>query len=146
MFGLSMVMIWLILMIVFIGMEMATLGLTSIWFALGALVAMLVAAIGGPIWLQIVIFAVVSMIALFGVRDIALKYFNQSREKTNIQGIIGKKGIVTEEISNIHATGRVTVGGQEWTARAEEEAAVYKEGEVVVVKHISGVKLIVSRE
>lgn len=137
---------WLIFMLVFVVFELVTMGLTTIWFALGALVALAIAAVSGPIWLQIIAFVVVSIAALFGVRNIAKDFFNQNREKTNAFSLIGKKGIVTEQISNIHAVGQVTVAGQEWTARAVDDSKVYEKGEMVVIRAISGVKLMVEKE
>ncbi|MBQ8816219.1 MAG: NfeD family protein [Lachnospiraceae bacterium] len=137
---------WLIVMIIFVIFELATMGLTSIWFALGALVALAVAAVGGPLWLQIIVFALVGLLTLFCVRNLAVTFFNQNRVKTNADGLIGRKGIVTEAISNIHATGQVTVAGQEWTARSVEEGVIYEEGAMVVIREIRGVKLIVEKE
>ena len=137
---------WLILMIVFIVFELVTMGLTTIWFALGSLVALAVAAVGGPVWLQILVFVIVSFATLFGVRNIAKDFFNQNRERTNAFGLIGKKGIVTEDISNIYATGQVTVAGQEWTARAVNDGNTYEKGEMVIIREISGVKLLVEKE
>jgi len=137
---------WLILMILFIIFELATMGLTTMWFALGALVALAIAAVGGPVWLQIIVFVAVSVLALFGFRNIATEFFNKSREQTNAFGLIGKKGIVTEEISNVLAVGQVTVAGQEWTARSVEDGVTYEKGTMIVVRDISGVKLIVEKE
>lgn len=137
---------WLIAMVLFIVMELATMGLTTIWFALGALTALAVAAVGGPVWLQVIVFTLVSLITLLGVRKIAVGYFNKNREQTNVMGLIGKKGIVTEAISNVLATGQVTVGGQEWMARTAEDSVTYEEGTMVVIRDIQGVKLIVEKE
>ena len=137
---------WLIVMIIFIIFELVTLGLTTIWFALGALVALAVAAVGGPLWLQILVFVLVSLLTLFGIRNLAVTFFNQNRAKTNADGLIGRKGIVTEEISNIHATGQVTVAGQEWTARSVADGVIYEAGAMVVIREIRGVKLIVEQE
>lgn len=137
---------WLIAIILFVVLELATMGLTTIWFALGSLTALAVAVVGGPVWLQAVVFTLVSFITLFGVRNIAAGYFNKNREQTNVMGLIGKKGIVTEKISNVLACGQVTVAGQEWTARTLEDGAVYEEGEMVVIRDIQGVKLIVEKE
>lgn len=137
---------WLIVMIIFIIFELVTLGLTTIWFALGSLVALAVAAVGGPLWLQILVFVLVSLLTLFGIRNLAVTFFNQNREKTNADGLIGRKGIVTEEISNIHATGQVTVAGQEWTARSVADGVIYEAGAMVVIREIRGVKLIVEQE
>ncbi len=137
---------WLVLMILFIIFELSTMGLFTIWFALGSLVALAIAAVGGPVWLQVLVFAVVSILSFFGVRNLALGFFNKNRVRTNADGLIGRKGIVTEQISNIHATGQVTVAGQEWTARAVDDDATYEAGTMVVIRSISGVKLIVEKE
>ena len=136
---------WLITMILFIGFELATMGLTTMWFALGSLAALVVAAVGGPVWLQVIVFFVVSLLALFGFRNLAKEHFNQNRVKTNADSLIGRKGIVTEEISNIYATGQVTVAGQEWTARSVDDSVTLEKGEMVIIRSISGVKLMVER-
>ena len=137
---------WLIALIIFIIFEVATLGLTTMWFALGALAAMAVAVVGGQIWLQITVFVVVSIVSLFGFRKVVLNLFNQNREKTNADGLIGKKGIVTEEISNLHANGQVTISGLEWMARSVNDDVTIEKGAVVVIREIRGVKLIVEKE
>ena len=136
---------WLITMILFIGFELATMGLTTMWFALGSLAALAVAAVGGVVWLQVIVFFVVSLLALFGFRNLAKDRFNRNRVKTNADSLIGRKGIVTEEVSNIYATGQVTVAGQEWTARSVDDSVTLEKGEMVVIRSISGVKLMVER-
>ena len=136
---------WLITMILFIGFELATMGLTTMWFALGALAALAVAAVGGSVWLQVIVFFAVSLLALFCLRNIAKGHFNRNREKTNADSLIGRKGIVTEDISNIYATGQVTVAGQEWTARSLDDSITLEKGEMVIIRSISGVKLMVER-
>lgn len=136
---------WLITMILFIGFELATMGLTTMWFALGALAALAVAAVGGPVGLQVIVFFAVSLLALFCFRNLAKDHFNRNRIKTNADSLIGRKGIVTEEISNIYATGQVTVAGQEWTARSVDDSVTLEKGEMVVIRSISGVKLMVER-
>ena len=136
---------WLIAMIIFIIFELATMGLTTMWFALGSLASLAVAAVGGPVWLQIIVFFAVSLLALFCFRNVAKDLFNQNREKTNADSLIGRKGIVTEDISNIYATGQVTVAGQEWTARSVDDDVTLEKGEMVIIRNISGVKLIVER-
>ena len=135
--------IWLVLLIVFIAVETATLGLASIWFAGGALIALIVAALNGPVWLQLVLFLITALVLLIFTRPVAVKYFNKDRVKTNVGSIIGKQGIVTAEIDNLQATGKVTVGGQEWSARSCEEGITIPEGAVVEVEAVSGVKLMV---
>ncbi len=135
--------IWLVLLIVFIAVEAATLGLASIWFAGGALIALIVAALKGPVWLQLVLFLITALALLIFTRPVAVKYFNKDRVKTNVGSIIGRQGIVTAEIDNLQATGKVTVGGQEWSARSCEEGITIPEGAVVEVEAVSGVKLMV---
>jgi membrane protein implicated in regulation of membrane protease activity len=137
---------WLIAMIIFIIFEVATLGLTTMWFALGSLAAMAVAVVGGKLWLQIAVFVIVSIVTMFCFRKVALNLFNQNREKTNADGLIGKKGIVTEKISNLHATGQVMISGLEWTARSVNDEVTIENGSVVVIREIRGVKLIVEKE
>ena len=135
--------IWLILLIVFIGVEAGTLGLTSIWFAGGALVALVAAALHAPVWLQLILFLATALLLLIFTRPVAVKYFNKDRAKTNMDSIVGKQAIVTAEIDNLMSAGKVVVSGQEWSARSLEEGITIQEGAVVVVEAISGVKLIV---
>ena len=134
---------WMVLLILCIGIEVLTLGLTTIWFAGGALVAIFANLLYAPIFVQIVLFFLVSLVLLFFTRPIAVKYFNRDRVKTNVESMVGRQAIVTEEIDNMKATGQVTVSGQEWTARSWDEGVKIPEGEIVAVKSISGVKLIV---
>ena len=137
------VIFWLVLLIICIGIEVATMGLTTIWFAGGALVAIFAAVVGAPIWLQAIIFIVVSLVLLFFTRPIAVKYFNKDRVKTNVESMVGRQAIVISEIDNLQGIGQVTVGGQEWSARSAEDQAKIAVGSVTVVVAISGVKLIV---
>lgn len=137
--------VWLILLIVFIGVEAATLGLASIWFAGGAFVSAIAAALHAPIWLQIVLFFATSLVLLYFTRPVAVKYFNKDRVKTNVESLIGETAVVTGEIDNLLSTGQVVINGQEWSARSAEENRI-PVGTVVVVESISGVKLIVRKE
>lgn len=134
---------WLIAMIVFVILELPTMGITTIWFALGSLTALAIAAVGGPMWLQVVVFLLVSFVALICFRKAVMSLFNKNRELTNAEGLIGKNAIVTEDISNLLSTGQVIVSGQEWTARSVQDDLILKKGEVVVIRAIQGVKLIV---
>lgn len=134
---------WLIILIVLIAIEIGTMGLTTIWFAGGSLIATIVAALGAPLYLQIVLFFTVSIVLLVFTRPIAVKYFNKDRVKTNAESLVGRQAIVTSQIDNLQGIGQVTVGGQEWSARASEEEAVIPIGVVVTVLAIHGVKLIV---
>ena len=134
---------WLALLIVCLVLEAATLGLTTIWFAGGALVAMVVALLGGPVWLQVLLFFVVSGILVVFTRPIAAKYFNQDRLKTNAESVVGKQAVVTAEIDNVKETGEVLVHGQEWSARGVAEYPQIAKDTVVIVDSIEGVRLFV---
>ncbi len=137
---------WLILMAVLLVIEIATLGLTTIWFAAGALVACIAAVVDAPIWLQAALFVVVSVLLLIFTRPLATKYLNSRTSKTNAESLVGRTAKVTKTINNIQAEGQVVVGGMEWTARSTDENVVIPEGAVVMIHGISGVKLIVSEK
>lgn len=135
--------LWLVLLVVFLVAEWATVGLVSIWFAGGALVALLLAIFGaGPV-AQVVVFLVVSAILLVGTRPFAVKYFNKKKAKTNYEGIIGTVVRVAETVDNFNQTGVAFADGKEWTVRAVENGMVIEEGKSAVVVAIQGVKLIV---
>lgn len=134
---------WLALMIVFIVVEIITVGLTSIWFAGGALAALLTALTGLGVAVQMVIFFGVSFILLFYTRPFALKYVKPHNVKTNYEEIIGKDVLVTERIDNKEGTGMAVFNGLEWTARSIEDQSVIDVGESAQVVEIKGVKLYV---
>lgn len=138
--------IWLIVFVVCIVAEIISMGLTTIWFAGGALVAAVVSAFGAPLWLQIALFAVVSLVLLYFTRPIAVKYFNKDRVKTNAESLVGKQAIVISEIDNLQGIGQVNVGGMEWSARTKTDEEKLPVGAVVVVLAINGVKLIVEEK
>ena len=138
--------VWVILMIVFLVVEGAAPGLVSIWFAIGALAALISSLLGAQIWLQAVWFVVVSLIALIATRPLAKKYVNSRTQATNADMLIGQECIVTETIDKLRGTGAVSVGGKVWTARADGEETVIEAGAVAVVERIEGVKLIVKRK
>lgn len=135
--------IWLFIMILMITIEFMTMGLTTIWFAGGALVALIVYALGFSSQMQLVVFLSVSIILLLFVAPWARKYFNRTRIKTNTMELIGKTGIVIESINNLLEEGTVKVGGMEWSARADKESSVIPLGAKVKITQIKGVKLIV---
>ncbi len=135
--------IWLIVLVVCICVELGTMGLTSIWFAGGSIPAIIAAAFGAPVWLQVILFLIVSLVLLFFTRPIAVKYFNKDRIKTNAESLIGRTAIVISDINNLEGIGQVTVSGQEWSARSTQEDVNIPVGSVVTVCAINGVKLIV---
>ena len=113
--------IWLVILAIMILIEAVTMGLTTVWFALGALGAAVVTGFGGGFWLQFTVFVILSFLSMIVFRPIAMRFFNPVKEKTNIDEIIGKKAVVIESIDNLQGTGKVRYQGMEWTARAEEE-------------------------
>lgn len=131
--------VWLIILAVMIIIEIATLGLTTIWFGIGAAV---VSGLGYGIWGQMGVFAVLSVIAMALCRPFAVKYLNREKEKTNIDEVVGKTAVVSKQINNEMATGEVTLNGMDWTARSED-GSVIEEGKRVTVVSVQGVKLIV---
>lgn len=142
----EMMIFWLVLLILCIVVEILTLGLTSIWFAGGALIAVLACLLQAPIFVQVILFFLVSLVLLFFTRPLAVKYFNRDRVRTNVESMVGRQAIVTGEIDNVQAAGQVTVSGQEWSARSTDDKVRIPAGAVVSVVAVSGVKLIVKAE
>lgn len=136
--------IWLSVFVLCLIIEIITLGLTSIWFTGGALLAMVIALVKGPLWLQILVFLVTSIVLMIFTRPIAMKYFNKNRIKTNVETMAGKRAIVTETVDNLKGTGKIVTDGMEWTARSKEDSII-EEGSVVTVIEIQGVKAIIRK-
>lgn len=141
----ALIVFWLVLAIVFAAVELATVGLVSIWFAAGAFAALLVAVLHGNLILQVIVFLAVSIVLLVSTRSWAKKYLNSKIQKTNVDSVIGEKTRLTERVSNLDQTGKAVVLGQEWTARAAHDNEIIEQGELVEVVAVSGVKLIVKR-
>lgn len=135
--------VWLVLTVVFLIAEAATVTVISLWFAAGALAAMAVALLGGGIWLQTGVFLAVSAIALTALRPLVRKYLTPKLAATNIDSVIGSVGIVTGAIDNIAAVGQVKLNGMEWSARSSS-GEVIPEGTRIRVDRIEGVKVFVS--
>ena len=134
---------WLAIFIVLLVIEIITMGLTTIWFAGGALMALAAGLLGFGNTVQIVVFVVVSALLLILTRPLAVKYFNQERLKTNAESLIGQRALVIEDIDTLEARGRVEIRGQEWAAKTDEPDGKLAKNTVVVVNGIQGVKLIV---
>ena len=137
---------WLIAFVVLLIVEIFTMGLTTIWFAGGALLAWLAAMLGCGIGIQIVVFAAASIILLVLTRPYAVKYFNKDRVKTNAESLIGQYAVVVEDIDTLKALGRVEVQGLEWAAKTEEPDGKIEKDGVVIIREIRGVTLIVSKK
>lgn len=144
MFEISAAAYWLIILVILIAFEIATMGLTTIWFAGGALVAAIVAAMGVSEPVQIIVFLIVSVGLLFLTRPIAMKYVNQRVEKTNVASLLGQDTIVIERIDGMAGTGQVRINGLEWLAKGVDPNEIIEENTVVTIKKIQGVKAIVS--
>ena len=137
--------LWLILVVVFAVLEGVSVSLTSIWFAAGALAALFVSFAVSAIWVQALVFAVVSLAALLLIRPLAQRMMQpRGKVPTNADRILGREGVVTETVDNLAATGQVKVAGQVWTARSENDERIFA-GEQVKVLRIDGVKLLVER-
>lgn len=136
--------VWLAAFVILVGIETATMALTTIWFAGGAIAAFFMALAGMSIYVQLAVFLIVSCGLLFFTRPFALRFVNKNTVKTNVEGLIGRKARVTSDIDNDLAAGAAVVGGQEWTARSEDGTPI-ETGSMVEIKRVDGVKLIVSR-
>ena len=137
--------VWLALLVFFAIAEAVTIGLVSVWFAAGALVALLSTFFTANIWFQIFLFLAVSAVAMAVLRPLARKYVLPTVVPTNADRVIGRQAVVTEAIDNLNGKGVVVVFGVAWTARSEDGGPI-PEGTTVVVKRIEGVKLFVTAE
>lgn len=142
MFELTYEYIWLALVIIFAVIEAATAGLTVLWFAIGSAAALIAAAFGGPIWLQIILFIIISFACLILVRPLAKKKLNKKTQATNADRVIGMEAIVTEDIDNINSKGAVNINGITWSARSEDGQTILAGCRVKVIR-IEGVKVFV---
>ena len=135
--------LWLVLFVGFLIVEASTVAVVSVWFALGALAAMVASLLSGQLWLQILLFVVVSAGFLMLLRPITRKILTPRIQKTNVDAVLGTVGVVTEEIDNIRACGQVKLGAMTWTARSTAGEAI-PQGTQVVVDRVEGVKLYVT--
>ena len=135
--------VWLLLLVVFLAAEAATVSMVSLWFAVSALVALLVALPGGPGWLQGTLFLVISAVLLALLRPLVKRYVTPRITATNVDSVIGSTGLVTTAIDNVSAVGQVKLGAMEWTARSTSGQLI-PVGTRVRVDKIEGVKVYVS--
>ena len=138
------IIIWLILLVIFLIVEAACpIHLVSLWFAAGALVAAIVSMLGGPVWLQIVLFLVVSVSLLVALWPITKKFLQPKISPTNVDANIGIQCYVTAAVDNLAAQGQIKLNGLEWTARSTTGETI-PEGTLVQVDRIEGVKAFVT--
>ena len=138
-----MTIVWLVLMVVFLLAETATVTMVSLWFAAGSLVALVATLLHAQLWLQVTLFLAVSALLLAALRPMAQKHFTPKLSKTNVDAIVGSRGYVTADIDHISATGTVKLGAMEWTARSTSGSIIPK-GTLVQVDKIEGVKAFVT--
>ncbi|MCR4999493.1 MAG: NfeD family protein [Lachnospiraceae bacterium] len=136
---------WLAIGVIALVVELITIGLTSIWIVGGALAAILINALHGPVWLQIVVFFIVTFVLLYFTRPWAVKYLNRHRSATNADSAIGHQVRIIERVDNVNETGRAIYNGMEWTARAASSDEIFEINELAEVVEISGVKLMVKK-
>ena len=136
------VFIWLGIMIVLLLAEAATVGLTTIWFAAGALAAMVLCALGVGAFGQWTVFFIVSLVLLYFTRPIALKWMTPHKLRTNYENAVDKTVRITERVDNIAGTGAAVLNGQDWTARMQQDDVTLEPGELATVAAVEGVKLI----
>lgn len=134
---------WLLLFVVFLMAEASTVTVISLWFAVGAMAAMITSFLGGEFWLQAIVFFSVSVVCLCALRPLTKKYFTPKITRTNVDAVVGTTGIVVETVQNDLTQGRVKLGGMEWSARSST-GEILKEGAQVKVDRVEGVKVFVS--
>lgn len=141
-----MALIWLVILVVLLIIEVLTLNLTTIWFAGGAVVALVATYFKVDFSVQVVLFLAVSLLVLFLLRPSVVKKYNSKLVQTNARALIGQKASVIETINNDEATGVAVINGQEWSARAKEDDMIIEAGNKATVIDIQGVKLILSNK
>lgn len=134
---------WLGAFVVFLAIETGTLGLVSIWFAAGAMTALLVAWLGGMVWLQVLVFLVVSCATLASLRPLAKKYIAPKITATNADRLIGTVAVLSGDVDNLAAKGEVILGGIPWSARSTNGEPI-PAGTTVRVDRMEGVRVYVT--
>lgn len=135
-----MYMLWIILAIVFLAVEFGTVALISLWFVGGSVAALAVSLLDGPLWLQVLVFGLVSLALLLMVRPFLKKYIDPRKVQTNVDAMRGKQAVLTETVDNLNATGALQISGVVWTARSAD-GSVIPAGTVVTVLGVEGSKL-----
>lgn len=143
--GTTMVFVWLVIAVVLGIFEAATVALVSIWFAIGAVAAMVPAYFNAPFWVQILVFILVSALCFVFTRPFFKKIIKVNKQPTNVDRLVGQEGVATDDIENIECRGKVFISGLTWSARSETGELI-PQGAVVTVKKIEGATLVVKRK
>ena len=138
-------MLWLLVMTVLVIVELSTVQMVCIWFALGALISSISAGLGASFTVQFAIFVTVSGVLLLFTRRFTEKLLHMRKTPTNADSVIGKCGTVLETIDNSVESGRIYVSGQDWAARTADNSVLHT-GDTVLIEAIQGVKLIVVKQ
>ncbi len=136
---------WLVAMVIFLVVEMATISLVSVWFVGGSLAAFLVSFAVHEPWIEVLVFLGVSLVLLLLVRPMAAKFSVKKKDQihSGAQALVGKRAVVTEDIDNLHAKGEVQINGQYWGAKTEDDDITISKDKIVTVEDVEGVRLIV---
>ena len=137
--------IWLGILAVLLVIEAITAGLTTIWFAGGALIAAIASYVGAGVMAQILLFLCISLVLLIFTRAVSINFFNKLSIQSNAISLFGKKAVVIQDIDNLAQTGQVRINDIEWTARTADDSQKIGKGAVVLIEEIRGVKLIVKQ-
>lgn len=139
------VVVWLAGIIVFVVLEAATYQMVCIWFALGAVGGLIAETVGASFNVQMTVFLIISVLCLIGLRPLSKKLVKHETMKTNVDSLIGKEVLVTEEVDNLHGKGEGKVGGMVWSVRSADNTGI-AENEIAIVEEVKGVKLIVKKK
>lgn len=137
-----MVILWICLAAGFLLVEFSTVALISLWFVVGALAALAAALLDAAVWLQVLVFALVSLVMLLLLRPFLRRYVEPHKVATNVDAMLGKQAIVTEAIDNLRAVGTIRLGGKLWSARSADGEPIAVDT-VVEIRSVEGVKAIV---
>lgn len=135
--------LWIVLAVLFLAVEFATVALISLWLVVGALAALVAALLGAAVWLQLLIFGLVSLVMLLLLRPFLRRFVDPHKVPTNVDAVVGKQALVTQEINNLEGVGAVKLEGLTWSARSADGRSLPADT-VVTVTAVEGVKLIVS--
>lgn len=135
---------WLLICVLLIAIELATMGLTTIWFAVGALGAFIAALAGSGILLQLLVLILISLVLLLFTRPVVVKYF-QAKTKTNVEGLTGRIVVITEAVNNLTGQGAAKVNDLIWTARSADDNVIFAEGELAEIIAVKGNKIIIKK-
>lgn len=140
----SLVIFWISLTIILLVIEAMTPTLICIWPAIGALLAWVLALTDAPLWLQIVVFIVASVILIILTRPLAKKFVSKKIIATNADRIIGAEGVVIQTIDPIENAGQIKAMGQIWSAKSADNEII-QSGTHVTITSLEGVKAVVKQ-